>query len=478
MKPGNRNGYGQTAEQVQRQTQVLTPQQVLTSSLIELPIEGLVERVNKEIEDNVWLESQSRDADSSSTVEVAPQERSTDTDSYDDDGDSVPVARSFSDEGNQREQADNQESFFDHLESQIQEYDVDEHEEQVLRYLIGSLDDDGLLRTSLYQLADQLDVYQNMETCEAELRHLLTTVLQQMEPAGVGARNLQECLLLQARRNYTGEKQRILTEALEKHWDDITSKNWQHLGKKMKLDDMQVDQLVHSLQRLNPKPGSSIGSDCNERSATVVPDFRVEIDDQHHIHLTLNETDLPRLSVSDDAEEQLAMPLVTKQDRESMRYIRDKVNSAQLFITAMESRRRTMISTMRQIIRRQRRFFLEGDDTLLVPMSLTEVGQDCGLDVSTVSRVCNNKYVETPYGIYSLRHFFTTAAVQNGQEVSVRKIQQAIQTLVEQEDRRHPLSDETLVRMLGEQGYTVARRTVAKYRNILHIADSRLRRES
>ena len=486
---------GQGAVQVQTQTQQLTPQQVLLVRLTELPLNDLRERIEKELEDNPWLQGERPDdsdsfgySDSSDNANSAdsgefsegeerPEPAATSDSSvlYDFEDDRQPRDANSEDD-RQRELGDTSETFFDYLVGQLGEYTLTDHEREVMKYLIGSLADDGLLRVPLQQIADELDIYQNIVTTPEELERLLVSVLQQMEPAGIGARNLQECLTLQAKRNYRGAARDELLTLFQRYWDDFSHLRWGRIQQVLKLDDLRLDQLKQRIQHLNPRPGGSLGGDHSDNHV-VTPDFIVETDENGQIHFTLNEGDLPRLTVSPDAEQEMKMPVVTKSDREALRYLRLQVGNAQMFIDAIAQRRDTMIRTMRAIIRLQRPFFLEGDETLLRPMKLEDVAALTGQDISTVSRVSNSKYVQTNHGIYPLRWFFTSATKQNGDEVTVRKILQTLREVVAAEDKRHPLSDVRLMEILHERGYDVARRTIAKYRTQLGIPDSRLRKE-
>ncbi len=479
------NSQKQGTVQIQTQVQTLTPQQVLTVRLTEMPLNDLRERIEKELEDNPWLEGStdpSEDAEYTGTAgETGETDApvSSDADAsvlFDDEDDAFPRDANRDAEQNRREISDTSESFYDYLVGQLGEYSLTAHELEVVKYLIGSLADDGLLRTPLYQIADELDIYQNVQTTVEELEHLLVDVLQQMEPAGVGGRDLRECLTLQARRNYKDEAQTQLLTLFQRYWDDFSHLRWPRIQHALKLDSLGLTHLRHRIQRLNPRPGGSIGGDRSDNHV-ITPDFIVERDENGKVLLTLNEGNLPQLSISPDAEEELHLPVVSKSDREAQRYIRQQVAGAQMFINAIAQRRETMIRTMQAIIRLQHPFFVEGDETLLRPMRLEDVAQQTGQDISTVSRVANSKFVQTDHGIYPLRWFFTTAATLNGDEVTVRKILQALRELVDAEDKRHPLSDEKLVAQLRERGYEVARRTVAKYRIQLGIAESRMRKQ-
>lgn len=486
---------GQGTVQVQTQTQQLTPQQVLLVRLTELPLNDLRERIEKELEDNPWLQGERPDdsdsfgySDSSDNANSAdsgefsegeerPEPAATSDSSvlYDFEDDRQPRDANSEDD-RQRELGDTSETFFDYLVGQLGEYTLTDHEREVMKYLIGSLADDGLLRVPLQQIADELDIYQNIVTTPEELERLLVSVLQQMEPAGIGARNLQECLTLQAKRNYRGAARDELLTLFQRYWDDFSHLRWGRIQQVLKLDDLRLDQLKQRIQHLNPRPGGSLGGDHSDNHV-ITPDFIVETDENGQIHFTLNEGDLPRLTVSPDAEQEMKMPVVTKSDREALRYLRLQVGNAQMFIDAIAQRRDTMIRTMRAIIHLQRPFFLEGDETLLRPMKLEDVAALTGQDISTVSRVSNSKYVQTNHGIYPLRWFFTSATKQNGDEVTVRKILQTLREVVAAEDKHHPLSDVRLMEILHERGYDVARRTIAKYRTQLGIPDSRLRKE-
>ncbi len=469
--------FGQTAVQIQTQQQTLSPQQVILARLTELPLDGLRERIGKELEDNQWLETKGGGETLQSGVPDtnASQRETSSEDSFDDSDDHLPRAMFGGAEVRQRELGDYVESFFDHLAAQLSEFNLTPHETEVLRYLIGSLEDDGMLRLPLVQIADELDVYQDVQTDEKELQRLLTTVLQQMEPAGVGARNLRECLLLQARRNYKGKVRDQLVTLFSKHWDDFSHTRWPRIQQQMKLNDTELDELKVRVRRLTPRPGGSIGNDGHVDERTVTPDFFVTTDDDGQLHLSLNEGDLPRLTLSPDADIALNMPVVTKEDREALRYLREQLANAQWFIDSLAQRRRSMILTMKAIVRLQRPFFLTGDEMKLKPMKLEDVSELTGLDVSTTSRVSNSKYVQTPHGTYPLRWFFTAAAIKDGSEVSVRNVLNALRDIVDAEDKSHPLSDEKLVTLLRQKGYSIARRTVAKYRTQLGIPESRLR---
>ncbi len=470
----SKTGQGQASVQVQVQQQQLSPQQVLTAQLTELPLEGLRDRINKELEDNQWLET--RDGGTQSAPEPKPDSSTTTSneDSYD-DGDDLPRANNGTREGFQQEMGDATQTIYDLLASQIREYKLTEREAEIVRFMIGTLEEDGFMRDSMQQLADELDIYLNIIATTDEVEHLLTTVLQQMEPAGVGARSLQECLTLQVQRNFNGERRDQLLKILNRYWNDFSHQRWDRIQTRMRLTAEQVEELQHSIRRLTPRPGGSIGNDPLTNNSTVTPDFIVKVDETGRIHLSLNEADLPELVLSEDVDIALDMPTVTKADQEAVRYLRGQVTSAQLFLTALAQRRESMLKTMKAIIKWQRAYFLTGDESKLRPMILEDIAALAELDISTVSRVSNSKYVQTQHGTLPLRWFFSLSTVQHGDEVSVRNILSALKELVDNENKRQPLTDENLVQLLQEQGFQVARRTVSKYRIQLGIPESRLR---
>ncbi len=470
----------QTAQQVQSQQQTLTRQQVLLVRLTELPVNGLRDRINKELEDNQWLEV--KDGGASKKAEQPQEKKKSDDnretlpeDRYDDSDETMPRAWKYKAEGPQQEAGDYAESFFDHLTRQLGEYHLTEREQEISLYIIGCLEDDGMLRTPLSQLADELDIYHDVQTDEEEIQRLLRDVVQQMDPVGVGARNLQECLLLQANQVSTASVRRMLVDILTDHWDNFSHNRWDRIQHALHLSDDEMEEVRRRVRRFTPRPGGSVGNERLADTRTVTPDFLVHIDEEGRLRFSLNETDLPAITVSPDAEVSLKMPVVTKEDREAVRYLRDQVADARLFISALEQRRRTMILTMKAILRLQKRFFLSGDEHDLKPMKLEDVSAITGLDVSTTSRVCNSKYVQTDHGVFSLRWFFSQAVAKDGGEVSVRGILRDLKELIDKEDKAHPLSDEHIVALLREKGYSLARRTVAKYRAQLGIPESRLR---
>ena len=483
--------FSQVGTQVQTQTQMLTPQQLLVSRLTELPVEALHERVDLELNDNVSLErDDSQDWDDDGATAEGPEaslpaDSSADemgdfgmSDDYTDEQPSASTGR-MATEG----MVGDTESFYDQLEEQIGFFHLSEHEEEILHYLIGSLDDDGLLRVPLQQVQDELEVYHSVETSQEELEHILQ-ILQNFEPAGIGARNLQECLLLQVRHAPDAQStaKQNLEQLLTHHFDLLMAKRWERIQRVMHLSDSEVHTLQRDVRRLNPRPGSSMGEAIGRNLQQITPDFIVDLDADGQLTLTLNNGHVPPLRVSADdldflrSYEGKDMRNLSASERDGIAYLRDRVEKAQGFIAALQQRRRTLTSTMQAIMAMQRPFFETGDETLLRPMTLEDIAQRTGLHLSTVSRVSNAKWVQTPWGIYPLKWFFTSAArLQEGGDISVRAIKVALKEIIDGEDKKEPLSDEALTQALHERGFDVARRTVAKYRDALGYPIARLR---
>jgi RNA polymerase sigma-54 factor len=358
---------------------------------------------------------------------------------------------------------------------------LSEHERDIMEYLIGSLDDDGLLRKQLDTISDELAVYHNIEATTQEVEHVLL-MLQQFDPAGIGARSLQECLLLQIERREDSRLKSLMEKVITNFFEAFTKKHWHRIQSALKLNDLQAKTLFSELRKLNPKPGASMGETIGRSLQQITPDFIVETQDDGTITFTLNQGELPELKVSQSFvdsmnEYQQNHENMSRQQKEALLYIKKKVDAAQGFIDAIRVRRHTLTVTMQAIIQLQRQFFLDGDESSLRPMILKDVAERTGLDVSTVSRVSNSKYAQTRWGTFPLRHFFSDSYVTDqGEELSTRRIKAALRDIVNAEDKRKPLSDDALTKLMAKQGYPIARRTVAKYREQLGIPVARLRK--
>ena len=506
----------QTQEQVQkqeqRQIQTVSQQQMLQSQLVELPITQFLERIETEMHDNPALESQTEDysdlhapdyaeggtADDESGEPDdfdAQREREERSDAFDEaleslgrDDEELPVYRGGQGNGEEREEIvyGTTSSFYDYLLEQMHESRLTERQLTIMEYIIGSLDDDGLLRKDLAQLSDELAIYQSVDASTNEIGEVLKQ-LQTFDPPGIGARTLQECLLIQiARKGANPNADKLLIkqmhEVIAHYFDEFTKKHWHKIVQAMSLTDEQTEVLQHELRRLNPKPGASMGETLGRSMQQITPDFIVSTDDDGTITMHLNQAEAPELQVSQSFADlmkdyQQNRDSLTRQQKEALLYIKQKVDAAQSFIEAVKSRRRTLTLTMRAIIRLQHRFFEDGDEASLRPMILKDVAAATGLDISTVSRVSNSKYVETRWGIFPLRFFFSDSYVtESGEELSTREIKVALRDIIEGEDKRKPYSDEALAELLEQQGYPIARRTVAKYREQMGLPIARLRK--
>ena len=463
----------QTQEQTQQQVQVqqLLPQQVMLVRLMEMPVESLQHRVELECLENPWLEASDNRQQTTDNGEA--------DDSYNDEtaGDAAYDYRSEEDmpdfltgashSNNAAEfmAYDDTLSLTDRLREQIADFDLTDHEKELMEYLIGSLDEDGLLKKPLAILADEAEIYQGLDTNAEELEKVLE-VLQQFDPPGIGARSLQECLLIQVGRNEEIPYRDLLVKVLDKYFDDFIHKRWTRIQQRLHISQAQAEQLQREILKLNPRPGGTLGAKSADRAQTIQPDFYVDTDADGTITVTLSRGNQPSLIISPDAEGQ--------QDA----FVRQYVERGQMFINALNQRAETMMRTMQAIVRLQKPFFQEGDETLLRPMKLEDVAAITGYDISTISRVSNSKYVETTFGTYPLKWFFTHKATQNdeGDDVTARQVMAALRKLIESEDKRQPLSDERLTQMLHADGFDTARRTVAKYREQMGIPVARMRK--
>ena len=421
----------QTQTLTQEQRLQLTPQQLLAARLTALSLDELRERVETECMENPWLEKRHTGGNTRRS----------------------PLTYEMGERGETL-------SFYDRLTEQMGEYDLSDHERDILEYLIGSLDDNGFITKPLSQIADELEIYHSLSASEEEVGRMLA-VLQQFDPPGIGARNLKECLLLQ----HPSAKLRTV---FERHWDDFTGKRWDRIQDRMDLTDAETERLRREVQHLNPRPGNNPSDPVGRATETIKPDFIVEMDDEGTLRLSLNQGDVPSLRLSSETDD--------GGSEESASFVREYRERGQMFIDALTQRRLTMTAVMKAIIRLQRPFFREGDENLLRPMRLEDVAEKTGLNLSTVSRVTSSKYVETPYGIYPLNWFFSGSSTQDGEAVSTRKVKAALKTLIDAEDKTEPLSDEALCTALREQGYDIARRTVAKYREQLGYPPARYRK--
>ena len=502
-----KNENTQIQEQLQQQKlgQTFSQQQLLQSSLIELPVAQLIDRINTEMNDNPALESESSFDDNDASGEVdynnnddpetpddyeAATEREERQSALDEalsglgrDDEDLPVYQSGSSYSEDREEIvyGETESFYDQLKEQVGEMNLTPKQRDIIEYLIGSLDDDGLLRKALDIVSDELAIYHNIDATEKEIEQVLL-MLQAFDPAGIGARSLQECLLLQIERRDPSKLRDLMERVVNNYFEAFTRKHWDKIQADLGLNDTQAEVLFRELRKLNPRPGASLGEVVGRNMQQITPDFIVDTQDDGTITFTLNNGEVPELKVSQSfvdsmKEYQQNKEHLSRQTKEALLYIKKKVDAAQGFIEAVKVRRHTLSVTMRAIIQLQRQFFLDGDEASLRPMILKDVAEKAGLDISTVSRVSNSKYAQTRWGTFPLRHFFSDGYVtESGEELSTRQIKAALRDLIDTEDKRKPLSDDQLKNQLAEKGFPIARRTVAKYREQLGIPIARLRK--
>ena len=484
-----------------KQTQSITQQQLLQAQLIELPIAQLLERVNTEMDDNPALEVNTGDesdysdnseysdsSDSSgSSDDFESEERQSALDAALEnigrDDEDLPVyhgGQSYNEEREEMVYGETQ-SFYDQLKEQMGVIDITERQRDIMEYLIGSLDDDGLLRKSLDSISDELAIYHAIDASVQEIEEVLL-LLQDFDPAGIGGRSLQECLLLQIKRRTPSRLRDLMEQVITDFFEEFTKKHWKKIQQALQLNDLQAETLMGELRKLNPKPGASMGEAVGRSMHQITPDFIIDTQDDGTVTFQLNIGEVPELHVSQSftdtlREYQNNKDNMSRQMKEALLYTKKKVDAAQGFIEAIRVRRHTLTITMQAIIQWQHRYFEEGDEALLRPMILKDIAEKTGLDLSTVSRVSNSKYAQTRWGTFPLRHFFSDSYVTaDGDELSTREIKAALQDLVDAEDKHKPLSDEALGKLLAEKGYPIARRTVAKYREQLGIPVARLRK--
>lgn len=483
-------GSRQIQSQVQQQVQTLSPQQILVVKLLELPALELEDRIHAELLENPALE-EGREDTASDEVSATTEQDSGDSADYDanDDyltEDDIPDYK-LQDNNQSRKAAVNEipfseaTSFYELLKNQLNELNLDEHQHEITEYLIGSLDDDGLLRKPLDSISDEMAIYAGIEVTGEELENGLR-IIQDFDPPGLGARNLQECLLIQIRRKEDTPLRKIEMDIIEHCYEEFTRKHWDRIKAKLGLTTGEFEEALADITKLNPRPGSSMGEFIGRNMQQIIPDFIVETMDDNTIVISLNNRNVPELRMNRGFADMLReqnnnMANQSKEAQDAMIFLKQKLDAAQNFIDAIKQRQHTLMSTMQAIVDIQHAFFLDGDEMLIRPMILKDVAERTGLDISTISRVSNSKYVQTNYGIYSLKFFFSDAFVTDeGEEMSVREIKKVLQDCVGSENKKHPLTDVELADILKEKGFPVARRTVAKYRQQLHIPIARLRK--
>ena len=477
----------------QKLLQKLSPQQILLMKLLQIPSIALEQRIKQEVEENPALEEGAEVDD----VLDSDQDDYDDDDMQDDtsndefdledymDEDDIPEYRL---QANNKSADDEQKdvplasgmSFHEMLSSQLGLHPLNDHERVIAEYIIGNIDDSGYLQRELENMVDDLAFSQNIMTNEKELEQVLK-IIQHFDPSGVGGRNLQECLLIQLDRKEETPQIDLAKKILKRGFNEFTKKHYDKIIKKLKISEEELKDAIDEILKLNPKPGNSL-SETIRTNQYIIPDFIIQIKD-NELDLSLNSRNTPELRLSKTYSDMLETYAVAKgkksqSDKEAIVFIKQKIDSAKWFIDAIRQRQNTLFVTMNAIMNYQKPYFISGDETKLKPMILKDIAEIVNLDISTISRVANSKYVQTPFGTFLLKSFFSESMqTDSGEEVSTREIKKILSDCVESENKSKPLTDEQLAGILKEKGYNIARRTVAKYREQLNIPVARLRKQ-
>jgi len=490
----------------QKLLQKLSPQQIQLMKLLQIPTAHLEERIKEELEENPALEvgeEEKNDEEFEMPENNDPYDEVEGEDDYDAEGteneyESIDISDYIS-EGDDEiadyktrdenyPEMDEQKTlpykvettFHDMLLDQLGMLSLDEKNFKIAEQVVGSIDDDGYLRREISSIADDLAFRQNVEASEKEIETIIKRI-QQFDPPGIGARDLKECLLLQLQRQLIeGKDVSLAILVLDKYFEEFTKKHYEKIQRGLNLSDDDLKDVINAIIRLNPKPGGNVG-EINKAESYIVPDFFI-INNNGILELTLNSRNAPDLRISEGYRDMLKEydkgSKKDKRQKEAVLFIKQKIDSAKWFIDMIRQRQHTLLSTMEAIMNYQKEFFLTGDQTNLKPMILKDIAEMTGLDISTVSRVANSKFVQTEFGTYRLKFFFSESlSTDTGEEVSTREVKKILSDLIETEDKKKPLSDERLTELLQEKGYNIARRTVAKYREQLNIPVARLRKE-
>ena len=479
----------------QKLLQKLSPQQIQLMKLIQLPTQAFEERLKQEIEENPALDTGKEESDN------FEDSLTNDTD-YDDSGnekidaEDINIDEYLSDDeypsyktqsNNYAADDDDKQvpyaagtTFHQSLLNQLNTFRIDEEEKAIAEFLVGSIDDSGYIRREVIDLVDDLAFTQNIFTTEDKVEKVLKNVVQQLDPTGVGARDLKECLIIQLNAKNHKETTELAITILENAFDHFVKKHYKRLLEKFDISEDKLKDVISEISKLNPKPGSSYAGN-NKIVEQIVPDFSIRIV-EGELELTLNARNAPELHVSKEYNNMLKgyqdSKEKSKSQKDAVLFIKQKLDAAKWFIDAIKQRQQTLLITMNAIMHHQKEYFLTGDERKLKPMILKDIADEINMDVSTVSRVANSKYVSTPYGTKLIKEFFSESMKNDqGEDVSTREIKKILETVVSEEDKRKPLTDEKLSKILKEKGYPIARRTVAKYREQLDVPVARLRKE-
>ncbi len=477
-------------------SQKLSPQQIQLMKLIQLPTQAFEQRISQEMEENPALEGGKDDADAfeddfnnddyneddyNEGSEIIETDINVDDYLSDDETPSYKLSAnnySADDEEKQTPYASGT-SFNQYLLQQLNTYRLNDEEKEIAHFLVGSVDESGYIRRDIQDIVDDLAFTQNVYTSEENIEKILQ-IVQGLDPAGVAARNLQECLLIQLKRKDDSPSILLATEIIEETFDHFSKKHYNKLLQKFDISEDQLREAIHEIECLNPKPGGAYTG--NTRIVEhVVPDFAIKIIDGE-LDLTLNGRNAPELHVSHEYTNMLKSYKESKDKSKSQKdailFIKQKLDAAKWFIDAIKQRQQTLFVTMNAIMHHQKEYFLTGDERKLKPMILKDIADTIGMDVSTVSRVANSKYVDTPYGTKLIKEFFSESMKNDqGEDVSTKEIKKILEITIGEEDKKKPLTDDKLAKILKEKGYPIARRTVAKYREQLDLPVARLRKE-
>lgn len=468
-------------KQVLSLQQKLSPQQIQMIKLLELPTVQLEQRIKQEIENNIVLEEEERRTEDE---EQQPQEISVDEYLREDETPSYKSRiNNYSKDDKQRPvYLTEGRSLQEYLIEQLGYRNLPEREQRLAVYLVGSLDEDGYLRRDLESVADDIAFTVGIETTAAELDRVLG-VIHELEPAGVGARNLQECLLLQMDQLPSDTPaRRLARRILTSYFDEFVKKHYEKLIARLQVSEEEFREAIAEIRHLSPKPGNLYAEGGTDTTPYIIPDFILDYQDGH-FQLSLNSYNVPEVRINRRYVEMIRDMVgpdgkVREKDRDAVQFVKSKIDSAKWFISAIKQRHDTLMRTMQTILDYQQEYFKDGDRSKLRPMILKDIADRTGLDVSTISRVVNSKYVQTQFGIILLKSLFSEAMqTESGEEVSSYEIKHILQECIDEEDKRHPLTDETLMDILNAKGYRIARRTVAKYREMLGIPVARLRKQ-
>ena len=465
--------------QIQKLQQTLSPQQIQMIKLLELPTMQLEQRVKQEIEENIVLEEEENASDDEEAQKISVDDyiRDDDTPSY------KSRINNFSKDDKQRPvNITEGRSMQEYLAEQLRYRNLSDRDMRIAEFLVGSIDEDGYLRRDLDSISDDIAFSLGIEVAPDELERVLG-IIHQLEPAGIGARNLQECLLLQMRlRRMDSPAKRLARKIVTSYFEEFVKKHYEKLMSRLGVGEEEFRDAIEEIRHLSPKPGNLYSEGGMDTTPYIIPDFRIDYHDGQ-FELSLNSYNIPEVKINRRYMEMIrdmvtSNGTVAEKNREAIQFVKSKIDSAKWFISAIKQRQETLMKTMRAILQFQYDYFVEGDEAKLRPMILKDIADATGFDISTISRVVNSKYIQTHFGVFQLKYFFSEGLLtESGEEVSTREIKRILADAIEHEDKRDPLTDEALMDTLTAKGYRIARRTVAKYREMLGIPTSRLRKE-